>query len=495
MEKTYKLIRSRLLLPLSEKLGREIRIEDGYVLIEKKLIKEAGKYSKEIGERILRDYGTDLDVIGADKTTELTEEDIPCLNGVVLPGFVKAHGHENESPIIGVAKDEPLADWLDHAAVVLGSMLYEERETIIKQLGKSPHTITSCKGRLDDVYYGITSCLAHQCNFNKYHVAELVEANTRAGTKMVIAVACLDRNCDPRMRDTPEIALKRINNYLAEFGDRERIRIIPGPGMVFTNTKELLLAMKQWARDHDTLLHIHSSEEPRTTRWFYKQYLNSPVGYLHQLGILDEKVILAHQVNNTPVDLAILAKTGAGVVHNPLANTILGSGMPPIIEMLEEGIRVAIATDGSGSSDNQNMLAAGRLASQYQKAYHQNARLLPAQQILEMLTVVPATMLEMNCGSLETGKDADLILIDLSRPNLTPTRSDNVVENLIWASDGSEVRWVIADGKILKDDYCFVTLDKEEISTDIQNLSEFFIEYKKTCSELRVTGARQETQS
>jgi len=105
--------------------------------------------------------------------------------------------------------------------------------------------------------------------------------------------------------------------------------------------------------------------------------------------------------------------------------------------------------------------------------------------------VVPAKMLRLNTGSLSAGKDADLILIDLSRPNLTPTRIDNVVENLIWASDGSEVRWVIANGEVLKDDYRFVTLDEEKIKTDIRKLSELLIEYRESHQEIKATGARQ----
>lgn len=492
MNRKYKLIRSRLLLPLSEELGLSTRIEDGYVLIEGEKIKEVGGYTPEAGERIVRECGNDLQVIGSEKEGDLREEDIPCLNGVVLPGFVKAHGHDHESPLIGIAKDEPLTDWLDHAVNVFTGFLNENAGELTEKLGASANLITYTKAKLDDIYYGITSALTHHCNFNKYHVAELVEANTRAGTKIIIAVGGQDRNYDPRILDTPEEAVKRMDEYTAEFGDRERTWIIPGPDQVFSNSAEMIKALKEWARAHGTLFHMHSSEEPDTTAWFYQQYLYSPVGYLQQAGVLDDMTILAHQVNNTPVDLAILKETGTDIVHNPLANTILGSGMPPVIEMLEMGIPVAISTDGSGSSDSQNMLSAARLASQYQKAFHKNARLLPAQQVLEMVTVVPAKMLRLNTGRLSAGKDADLILIDLRRPNLTPTRIDNVVENLIWAADGSEVRWVIANGKLLKDDYRFLTLDEEKIKCDIQQLSELLIEYRKSHQEIKATGARQE---
>ncbi len=490
-DKKFKLIRSRLLLPLDEKIGLVTRIEDGYVLTEGNLVREVGAYKSEIGERILREFGNELEVIGAD-SPPAAEKDIPCLDGVVLPGFVKAHGHDHESPIIGVAKDEPLTDWLDHAVNVFSGFLNENFEELEKRFGVSANTLTYSKAKLDDIYYGITTALTHHCNFNKYHLAELVEANARAGTKIIIAVGGQDRNYDPRILDRVEAAVKRLDDYTAEFGKRERTWIIPGPDQVFSNSAEMIEALKQWANRNGTLFHMHSSEEPNTTAWFYSEYLCSPVEYLHRVNALDTNTILAHQVNNTPIDLAILKETGTNLVHNPLANTILGSGMPPLIEMMELGIPVAISTDGSGSADSQNMLAAARLASQYQKAFHQDARLLPAQQVLEMVTVVPAKMLKLNTGSLAAGKDADLILVDLGRPNLTPTRVDNVVENLIWASDGSEVRWVIANGEVLKDDYRFLTLDESEIKRDVQQLSELLIEYRSSREEIKATGARKE---
>ncbi len=487
----FKLIRSRLLLPLDEKIGLATRIEDGYVLSEDTLIREVGRYSREIGERILRECGNELEVIGF-KGGPITEPEIPCLDGVVLPGFVKSHGHDHESPIIGVAKDEPLTAWLDHAVNVFSGFLYENSAKLEERFGVSANMLTYSKAKLDDIYYGITSAIAHHCNFNKYHLPELVEANDQAGTKTIIAIGGQDRNYDPRILDTVSAAIKRLDDSAARFGGRERLWIIPGPDQVFSNSAEMIKALKEWANEHGTLFHIHCSEEPNTTAWFYSEYLCSPVEYLHRVNALDENTILAHQVNNTPVDLHILKRTGTNLVHNPLANTILGSGMPPLIEMMELGIPIAISTDGSGSADSQNMLSAARLASQYQKAFHQDARLLPAQQVLEMVTVVPAKMLQLNTGSLSPGKDADLILVDLNRPNLTPSRADNVVENLIWAADGSEIRWVIANGKVLKDDYCFLTLNEEKIKKDIQKLSELLIEYRKSQKEIKATGVRKD---
>ena len=482
----FKLIRSRILLPFSRQIGLTTRIEDGYVLIKGKRIKEVGKYNDNIGTDLIKKYGEDLQIIGQKNGSK----NIPCLDGVVMPGFVKAHGHNHEPPIIGIAKDEPLTDWLDHAVNPFTGFLNNKKDYIENNLGKSGAYITFIKAFLDDIHYGITSAMNHQCNFSKYLVADIVEAALEAETKLIVAVGSQDRNYDKRILDTPETAVKRLDKYHSEFGNLENITIIPGPDQVFSNSDTIIKAQKKWAVKHDTLFHMHSSEEPRTTAWFKEQYGCTPVEYLNNASILDNSVILAHQVNTTENDMNILKTTETNIVHNPLANTILGSGMPAVVDMINSGIPVAISTDGSGSADNQNILSAARLASQYQKAFLKDAKVMKAQDVLERITIKPAEMLRLNTGSLEKGKDADLVLIDLSKTNMVPTRIDNVIETLVWCSDGSEVQYVIANGKILKDDYNITCLNVEKINSDVFKLSEMMMEYKKTCSEVHETGAR-----
>ena len=125
------------------------------------------------------------------------------------------------------------------------------------------------------------------------------------------------------------------------------------------------------------------------------------------------------------------------------------------------------------------------MCSQYQKAFHHDPKLLPAQKVLEMITIEPAQMLGLNAGSLEEGKDADIVLVDLRRPNMTPTRVTNVIENLIWASDGSEIQYVIANGKVLKDNYTFTTIDATQALAEVQALGEQFDEYKQRIGQLK----------
>jgi 5-methylthioadenosine/S-adenosylhomocysteine deaminase len=490
--KKHTLIRSKFMVPMSRKMGISKRIHDGYVLTEDEKITAAGEYTKEKGDQLIRDYGNDLFIVGSEKQGDFTVDDIVCNETCLLPGFVKAHGHDHESPLIGIAKDCPLTAWLDGAVNLFTGFLDEKREDLANRFGKSPNLVTYLKARVDDIYYGITSSLVHHCNFNKYRVADIVEANKQAYTKMIVAVGSQDRHYDDRILDIPyQLAVDRLNDYHKKFADVERTWIIPGPDQFFSNGPELLKALKEWSKDHGTLIHIHSSEEPKTTAWFRETYGMTPIEYANRIGFLDTETLLAHQVNNTENDLSIIKETGAKVVHNPLANTILGSGMPPLKKMTEMGIPYVISTDGSGSADNQDILLAAKSAAQYQKALHQDASFLTSDVLLRKITIEPAEFLRLNTGSLESGKDADMVLIDLTRTNLIPSRLDNVVENLIWASDGSEIKTVIANGKVLKLDYRFTLLDFETIVKEVQLLSEMLADHMITARKISGTGAHK----
>lgn len=492
MNKRYLFVRSKFLLPISEKLGLDTRIEDGFVLFDSKsnIVLDIGEYSVKKGKEIITNFGKELKVLGSTNQHNLSVDNLTMINGIALPGFVKAHGHDHESPIIGVAKDVPLTEWLDSAVNYFTGFMSEKFDELESNFGVSPYFLTYLKAKIDDISFGITTAVAHHCNFNKYHVDELVEATKKAGTNIIIAIGSQDRNYDTRILDTPKEAIERLDNYFEKHKNEPNVTIIPGPDQFFSNGPEMLKSLKKWAREHKTLFHIHSSEEPNTTKWFVETYGMTPIEYADSIDILDEDTFVAHQVNNTEHDLEILANKNVKVIHNPLANTILGSGMPPILDMLDRGIKIAISTDGSGSADNQNMINAARVAAQYQKALNQNANVLPAQKVLEMITIEPAKILNINAGSLEKNKKADLIIVDIEKPNMIPTRLDTVTENLIWASSGNEIKYVVANGKILVDNYEFKTVDTKKLFKEINELSKLFGEYTISKKPSRETGAR-----
>lgn len=482
----YTVVRAEFVIPLSDDFaGKYTRISDGYVLSKDDRITEVGAFTEEIGKRILE--LTPLHIIGG---TDGAKE-IPMLKGVLVPGFVKCHGHDHESPLIGLNKEAQLVEWLDKCVNPFTGFINENQEELTKKYGCSPHLITYRKARLDDLTFGITTAMTHHCNFNKYHVREIAQANVEAGTKMVIALGAQDRFYDKRILDTPEAAIKRMDDALEATKGAPRTRVVPGPDQCFSNGPELLKALKKWADDHDTLIHIHSSEEPGTTAWFVKEFGETPVEYFNRIGFLGPRTILAHQVNCTHHDLEILRDTHTKVAHNPLANTILSSGMPPVRDMVGMGIPVCISTDGCGSADNQNMLGAARCTEQFFRGKDKKY-LFTAIELLERITRVPAEFIEVQAGRLQKGYYADYVLFDTRRANLTPTHLENCVENLIWAAAGNEARYVVSCGVELVHDYQIIgtCFDPEKTLEQLAVLTKDFLEYRAKAKEICDTGKR-----
>lgn len=488
MKTRVKFIRARYLIPLCGANPKET-IEDAFILTDGDTIAAAGAYETALWQKLSEKYGKEIFVFGA----ETGQGEPPLLNIAITPAFVKAHGHDHESLIIGFARDQKLTAWLDHSVHPFSRFIEDNEERLREDFGCSPYLVAYRHSRLNDIYYGITAALSHNCDYAKYRLDDMHLANLEAATAMIIAIGSQDRFYDARILDTPEVALKRMDEALEKFGNDSRFRCIPGPDQLFSNSRALLVPLKKWADQHGTLIHAHSSEEPATTAWFQREVEPgfTPVEYADNIGFMDENVILAHQVNCGPRDVDIIAERRASVVHNPLANTILGSGMPPVIEMLAKGVRVAIATDGSGSADNQNMINAGRLASQYQKALHADATLLPSVDVLRMLTDIPAQVLRFNKGRIAPGMDADFIAFDLDRPNMVASTAVNVLDNLIWAADGSEISHVVGSGRIMKYNHRVLDFDGvsiAKIKDDARRLTGMFADYFKNAPEIKGTG-------
>jgi 5-methylthioadenosine/S-adenosylhomocysteine deaminase len=244
----------------------------------------------------------------------------------------------------------------------------------------------------------------------------------------------------------------------------------------------------KWARDNGTLIHIHSSEEPATTSGSPER-TDDRGGVAQRIGFLDRDTLLAHQVNCTENDLRILRETAPWSSTTP--SRTRSSGPASAAHPHDgDGIPVAVSTDGSGSADKPEHHQRRSVASQYQKRSTPTATLLPRVQALELITVEPARCSDERRND-RAGRDADLVLMDLRGANLTADGLDTVVENLLWAANGSEARYVVAAGELLLDDYRPTRVDATRILSDVQRLSELFMEYASTAPEVRGTGAHR----
>src|SRR3972149_2329086 len=212
---------------------------------------------------------------------------------------------------------------------------------------------------------------------------------------------------------------KPLNNaeeFVRKYSGYQLIKPMFGPHSIYTCSEETLMKTKELAEKYNTLIHMHLSETKDEVETSIQKSGKRPVEYLKDIGFLSQNLIAAHCVHLTNNEIKLLKENNVKVLHCPVSNLKLASGIAPIPEMIENGLVVGLGTDGCASNNNLDMFEEMKTAALIQKGYRGNATLLPAKQVLEMATINGALALGLDTGSIEVGKKADLILLDLKKP-------------------------------------------------------------------------------
>jgi len=219
-----------------------------------------------------------------------------------------------------------------------------------------------------------------------------------------------------------------------------------------------------YSKANDCVLHTHVSETRKEVSDIAKERGMGPVEWLDSIGVLSPRMVAAHCVWADQKEIELLGKRGVSVAHCPVSNMKLASGLAPVPELVAAGANVCLGTDGSASNNSLNMLDTIKICS----LAHKNARLdphiIPAQQALDFATRNGAKALRIDSGSIEEGKLADIVLIDLTAPNLAPGRG--YASLVAYSADPSNVHTVIINGKIVLENREFVGIDEEKIVDD-----------------------------
>lgn len=207
------------------------------------------------------------------------------------------------------------------------------------------------------------------------------------------------------------------------------------------------------------------------------------VGYLNKLGVLDKTMLMAHCIWVPPKEIVVISKADAKVAHNPVSNSFLADGYADVPYMRALGITVGIGCDGASSNNTQDMIAAMNLCSLRYKAHTLNASILTAEDVLEMATIDGAKALQMEdqIGSIEIGKRADITVIDLEKPHLTPC--PRPIANLVYSANGGDVIYTIIDGRVVMDNRTVITMDESKILETVETITTDLIE-RSDCREL-----------
>ncbi len=365
---------------------------------------------------------------------------------VVLPGLINTHTHAAMVYFRGIADDLPLSEWLNnHIWPAENRWLGPEFISDAVELA----CLEMLKG-------GVTT-------YNDMYFFEDAagEASKKLGMRAVLGSGILD---------FPSVSAKSSDEYLDNAerfvnnwkGD-ELITPCIAPHALYTCSPETLKKSKEKADKLNVPLHIHLSETEWEVGEIVKKYKMRPVEHLENLGFLDKNVVAAHCVWVEDNEIRLLARRGVGVSHCMESNLKLASGFAPVAAMLAEGVRVGFGTDGAASNNDLNILSEMSTTAKVHKALSKNPTVLDAKTVVLMATRWGADVLGLGnkVGSIEKGKIADIIMINLNKPHLTPLY--NVYSHIVYAAMASDVETVMVNGKIVVDERKLLTADESEI--------------------------------
>lgn len=398
--------------------GKSVYIEDGLII--------------EIGDRI----GCEADYV------------IDGSKKLMMPGLINAHTHLAMTLFRGYADDMPVKEWLETKIWPLEAWL-DERDVFAG----------SMLGCLEMIETG-TTCFLDMYFFNKA-TADAVE---KSGLRAVLSYAILDA-FDPESKGALDIARKLASFEKAPGGGRVEYAI--GPHAPYSCSDETLLKCKERALEEDALIHTHIAEAEWERRLFEERHGKGVIAHLDEIGFLCENLVAAHCVWLDEGEISLMSKRGVKAALCPVSNMKLAvGGLPPAPKMLRGGLAISLGTDGAASNNSLDMFGAMKICALAHKFAERDPTALPASAVLDFATIGGAMALRKGreMGSVEVGKRADLILLDLRAPNLRPIHGrDTVVSDVVYSASGFNVDTTIVDGRPLMLNRELLTLDREEV--------------------------------
>ncbi|MCF6246130.1 MAG: amidohydrolase [Desulfobacula sp.] len=409
MEYDY-MIDNGLLLPMTDDLPI---IEKGAVLVRNGAIEAVGQ-SKEFEN--------------ADVKVKINAE-----NKIIMPGLVNCHTHMPMSMFRGLADDLPLDVWLNEH-------IYPAEAQHINPESVEKWSLHSCKEML---LSGTTSC----CD-GYFHEENVAKAVVDSGIRAVVGQGVIDFPAPgvPNPKQNVDFAIDFVKCFQKGFP-----RLFPSIfcHSPYTCSKKTLIAAKKAANELDVLFQIHVAETQNEVNMIRELGKKSIVQYLDDIGVLDRNTLMVHSIWVDDEDLRIIQKTGAAIAHCPESNMKLASGIAPVPKMMEKGIPVGLGTDGCASNNDHDLMAEMDTAAKLHKIALLDPCVMDARTTLKMATIEGAKAIGLSkiTGTIEKGKRADVILVDLDKPHVTPMYDP--YSTLVYSAKASDVSFVMVDGSIL----------------------------------------------
>jgi 5-methylthioadenosine/S-adenosylhomocysteine deaminase len=357
----------------------------------------------------------------------------------VLPGLTNAHTHLSQTFMRGLSAGRPLLRWLKELIWPLqGAMTLEELR------------LAALLGMVENLRGGATHVVDHQkiTKTLDYSLA-VCSAAEQSGMRLTLARAWADKGSNA---ESPQVILAEIESLFARFHDHAHIRITSGPLTPWRATAQTLQTSHALAMRHGGATHIHVSETREEVQMTLDESGMRPVAWLDALGLLGPECQIVHAVWIEAEEIRLLKERRALVVHCPVSNAVLGSGMAPIQEMLQAGVSVHLGTDGPASNDNQDCFENMKMALCIARLRNLDPTSLSPSEVVRMATAGK---------TLSSGEAGDVILVNLRNVHAAPVQ--DIDSALALSCQGSDVDTVIVDGKVLMRQKQILVLDEEAL--------------------------------
>lgn len=418
-------------------------IESGAVVIKDGAIEAVGETRE-----VLKEWSAPRLIDGAKK--------------LLLPGLINVHTHSPMTIFRGFADDMPLKEWLyDHIFPLEARFTNVQNVRLGTRLAIA-EMLKSGTTTFNDMYY---------------HIDEMAAVVEKSGMRAVLSESLIDFPAPNS--PTPEDSLRFSEKMIQAHQGHPLITIGMAVHSIYSADPTVYRKAKDIADKYGLPLNTHLAE----TRWEFdlimEKYGLTPAGFLENMGVMGENMIVAHAVHLTDADMELLAKRGVGVAHNPQCNMKLANGVAPIPQLLDLGVKVGIGTDGVASNNDLDLFDEMRTCALSHKLSQNDPAVMDARSVLEAATIGGARLLgmESKIGSIEPGKRADMIMIDLNQPHAHPMY--NVYSLVIYSLKGSDVDTVIVDGKVLMAGKNLLSVDEDDLFSQVEKVARQIQGYKR----------------
>jgi 5-methylthioadenosine/S-adenosylhomocysteine deaminase len=378
---------------------------------------------------------------------------IDANGGIIMPGLINSHTHAAMTCFRGLADDLQLMTWLNDHIFPAEAKLDDQKVY--------SGTLLACA----EMIMSGTTCF---CDMYLFEDA-VARAAKDAGMRAVVGEVLYD--FDSPNYGSIENGIGYTQNLIDSWQEDPLVSIAVEPHSAYLCGPELLKKAFKLSQSHNLTFVIHLAESKSEVEQIKERFDRTPVEHLAELGILAPNVLACHCVELTENDIALLQRFDVKVAHNAESNMKLASGVAPIPRLIDEGICVGMGTDGCASNNDLDLFQEMDSVAKLHKAKSLDPTVMDAPTVLKMATINGARTLglETVTGSLETGKKADLIIVDTNKPHLTPMYSP--VSHLVYAAKGSDVTTSIINGTVVMNDGRLKTMDLKAVMDDVNRIA------------------------